>query len=254
MMHDLQKASMWKRISAFLFDIILLATVAVGLAFVLSSVLGYERQVDQLEQCYSVYETEYAIDFDISAEDYAALTDEQLAVYDEALAALSADQTFMHTYSLLINLTLIIITFSILLACLIFEFLIPLLFGNGQTLGKKIFGIGVMRADGVRLSPMLLFVRTVLGKYTVEIMLPVLIVIMIYFGYVGILGTALLVLLALIQFVLLLVTPARTPLHDKLAQTVTVDFASQMIFDSLETLLEYKKRLQEERANAPEQQ
>ena len=36
------------------------------------------------------------------------------------------------------------------------------------------------------------------------------------------------------------------PIHDKLAGTVTVDLASQMIFDSPEALLEYKKRLHAE--------
>jgi hypothetical protein len=45
---------------------------------------------------------------------------------------------------------------------------------------------------------------------------------------------------------LLLFRQARTPLHDMLAGTVTVDFASQMIFDSPEELLEYKKKLHAE--------
>lgn len=252
MIYDVQKANMWKRISAFLFDFILLSIIVVGLAFVLSAILGYEDTTAQMEQCYTRYETKYAVDFDISSEDYNALTEEKRAVYDEAMTALSKDETFVRTYSLLINLTLIIITFSILLGYLIFEFFIPLLFGNGQTLGKKIFGIGVMRADGIRLSPMLLFVRTVLGKCTVETLLPVLIVIMIYFGYMGFFGTVLLIAFALVQLGLLIATRFRTPFHDKLAYTVTVDFASQMIFDSPEEMLEYKQRIHAEQVNAPE--
>lgn len=253
MMYDVQKASMWKRISAFLFDFIMMSILAVGLAFVLSSVLDYEQHTAEMQQIYTQYEQSYGVDFDMSSQDYSALTEEARAVYEGAVEELGRDEAFVRVYSLLINLTLIIITFSILLAHLLLEFLVPLLFGNGQTLGKKIFGIGVMREDGVRLSPLLLFARTLLGKATVETLLPVLIVVMVYFGYIGFFGTVLLIALALIQLGLLIATRYRTPIHDKLAQTVTVDFASQMIFDSPEALLEYKKRLQEERANAPEQ-
>ena len=42
------------------------------------------------------------------------------------------------------------------------------------------------------------------------------------------------------------------PLHDLLAQTVAVDMASQLIFDSPEDLLEYKKRLHAEDAEKRE--
>lgn len=252
-MYDVQKASMWKRISAFLFDFIMMSILAVGLGFILSSALNYTQHAAEMEQLYTQYELTFGVDFDISSEDYAALTHDARAAYDNATQALSRDEAFVRVYSLLINFTLIIITFSILFAHLLLEFLVPLLFKNGQTLGKKIFGIGVMREDGVRLSPLLLFARTVLGKATVETLLPVLIVVMVYFGYIGFFGTVLLLALALIQLGLLIATRYHTPIHDKLAQTVTVDFASQMIFDSPEALLEYKKRLQAERANAPEQ-
>ena len=254
MMYDVQKASMWKRISAFLFDFIMMSILAVGLGFIFSTLLGYEQNAAQMEQYYTACENEYSVDFDLSSADYAALTDEARTAYDSAMDALAKDEDFIRVYSLLINLTLIIITFSILFAHLLLEFVVPLLFKNGQTLGKKIFGIGVMREDGVRLSPLLLFARTVLGKATVETLLPVLIVVMVYFGYMGIFGTVLLLALALIQLGLLIATRYRTPIHDKLAQTVTVDYASQMIFDSPEALLEYKQRIHAERANAPEQQ
>ena len=43
MYQDLQKASLWKRISAYIFDVILLVTVAVGVAFLLSTLFRYAR-------------------------------------------------------------------------------------------------------------------------------------------------------------------------------------------------------------------
>ena len=41
MIFDLQKASMWKRISASLFDFILLVIAVAGFAFLLSAILDY---------------------------------------------------------------------------------------------------------------------------------------------------------------------------------------------------------------------
>jgi len=238
---ELQKANMWKRISAALFDLILLGMLAVGLAFLLSVVLGYDGRTADLEAKYAEYESEYSVEFDISTEEYEALTEEKRADYEAALAAFSEDDEAGYLYTLLINLTLVIITFGILLSYLILEFTVPLLFGNGQTLGKKVFGVGVMRVDGVKITPAMLFVRTILGKYTLETMIPVLLILMIFFGVIGIEGTLVILLLTVVQLALLAATRTRLLLHDLLAQSVTVDLASQRIFESAEARTEYLK-------------
>ena len=242
-MYDFQKANMWKRISAALCDFILLAIVVVGMALLLSTVLGYDNYVTQFNDLKASYEEKYEIDLQA---DYNELSDEDKARVDEADKAFAADPDANYVYGMIINYTFIIVIFSILIGYLLVEFIIPLLFKNGQTLGKKIFGVAVMREDGVRLSPTLLFVRTVLGKYTVETMIPVLIIIMVSLGVMGIIGTAVVVALLIAQIVLIIVTKARTPLHDKLAHTVTVDYASQMIFDTPEEMIAYKKRIHAE--------
>ena len=249
-MYDFQKANMWKRISAALCDLIALAIVVVGIALLLSMVLGYDGYSVRLEEISNSYAEEYGVDLDISPTDFEALGEEERARYEAADKAFAADSEANYVYGMIVNLTLIIITFSILVAFLLLEFLVPLLFGNGQTLGKKVFGVAVMRVDGVKLSPVLLFARTVLGKYTVETMIPVFIIIMIALGLMGIFGTVVVLGLLLLQLVLLITTKARTPLHDKLAHTVCVDLASQMIFDSPEALLEYKKRIHAEQVDA----
>ena len=254
MIYDLQKASMWKRISAFLFDSIMLGFVAVLCAWLLSVVTGFDGHYDTLPERYAHYEEAYGVSFSQTLAEYEQMTAEELRTLDDAYAALAQDDTAVYSYNMVMQLTLLITTIGIFLGFLVMEFAIPMCFKNGQTLGKKVFGIGVMRVDGVKLSPLLLFARTVLGKATVETLLPVLIVVMIYFDYMGLLGTVLLLALALIQLGLLIATRYRTPIHDKLAQTVTVDFASQLIFDSPEALLEYKQRIHAEHANAPEQQ
>ncbi len=248
MIHDLQKANMWKRISAFLFDLILFFILVVGAAFAISAIVDYNAQIEKVDAIQTKYEKQYDINLTPTQEEMDKFTKEERATYDEARAALRKDTAYQHILAFMFNLTLIITTFSILIAYLILEFIIPLIFGNGQTLGKKIFGIALMRIDGVKLTPVQLFVRTILGKYTVETMIPVTMGITILLGT----GTALSILvpigILLVQVVLIFATPTHALIHDKFAGTVAVDMASQVIFDSVEDLNEYKKRLHEEAA------
>ncbi|MBE6799410.1 MAG: RDD family protein [Ruminococcaceae bacterium] len=247
-MYDFQKANMWKRISAAIFDFIILVILVIGFAWGLSGALNYQKYSDDMQVHRERIEAQFGIDVDISAEEYEALSAEEKEKFLEADKFLRNDPEINRTYSMLFNLTLIIITFSILLGYLFLEFMVPLIFKNGQTLGKKIFGIGVMRSDGVRLSPVVLFIRTVLGKYTIETMIPVLLGIMILFNAMSVTAIFGIALLAVVQLILIITSKARTPLHDKLASTVTVDFASQMIFDTKEELLAYKQKLHAEQS------
>lgn len=255
-MYSLQKASMWKRISAALFDFVFLVIIAVGIAFCLSSLLGYQTQYDLLEDRYNKIETEYGVDFDMTSEEYQALSEETRAQLDEALAKASAaienDDEARRLFNMLFTLSIVILSFSILIAYLLLELLVPIWFKNGQTLGKKIFGVALMREDGIKVSPLLLFIRTLLGKYTLETMLPVLILMMLFFGIPDPLGMIIMVVLALTQVIMFLFTKTRALIHDRLSHTVCVDFATQMIFETPEELIEYKKKLQEKMAqNAP---
>ena len=248
MLKDIQKASMWKRISAYIFDFIILSIVVVGIAFILSSVLGYAGYSDRLEDYYEKYEAEYGVSLNITEEEYNKYSEEQKAKFDEAMKALTSDNEVSYTYTMLINLTLIIISIGVLVGYMITEFVLPICFKNGQTLGKRIFGIGVMRYDSVKINNITLFVRTVLGKYTIETMVPILILIMIYFGQIGIVGTIIIGLLLILQIAMIASTKTNSAIHDLLANTVTVDIHSQMIFDSEEDLIAFKKRVHAEAA------
>lgn len=243
MIFDLQKASLLKRFSAYLLDLILLVILIVGFAGLLSTILNYDRCSDELDAHYARYESEYGITFELSVEEFDAMREEDHALYETAYNALISDQAAMHTYNLLINLTLLITTFSILLGYLVLEFIVPLLFGNGQTLGKKVFGIALMRTGGIRINTISLFIRTILGKYTIETMIPVLVILITYFNGIGIIGPFILLAIPLSQFILLASTRRNAVIHDLLADTVAVDMASQMIFDSEADLIAYKEKV-----------
>ena len=252
MIYDLQKASVLKRISAWLLDAILLVILAVGVASGVSATVDYDGHMDKFESYIVHYEQTYNIDPDMTEEKFNAMTKEEQEAYgaacDAADEALRSDVEAMRTYTLLTNLSMVIITVSIFLSILVLEFGVPMLMKNGQTLGKKIFSIAVMRTSGVKVNGVCIFIRAVLGKYAVETMIPVFMVMMLLFGMIGTTGLVVILVLLLIQLFLLITTHTNSLIHDKLADTVTVDMASQMIFDTEEDLLEYKKQIAAEQA------
>lgn len=246
MMLDLQKASVLKRVSAFLLDMILLLILITGFAFVLSLATGYDGYNERLEAVEQTYEEKYGVSFDISEEEYNKMTEDQRKYFDEAYAEFAKDEDALYLYNMQFNLILMISTVSILLAYVVLELILPLVFKNGQTVGKKIFGIALVHTNGVRLSTLALFVRTVLGKFTLETMIPVYIFIMAVFGTLGLTGTIMLLLILVLQIGVILITKTNSCIHDLLANTVAVDLSSQMIFDSVDAMNEYKKKIHAE--------
>lgn len=248
MMYDLQKASMWKRISAFLFDAILLGIAAVLFAWCLSTALGYDGYNEALDAAYARYGEMYGVNLNLSLTEYDALSAQEMEKLNAAYAALSADEEAIRAYNMIVNLTLVITSLGILAGFAVMELIIPMKLGNGQTLGKKIFGIGLMQQDGVKVNGRVMFVRTILGKYTLETMIPVLLGMMIWFGILGLAGTLVILGIGLVQALMLIITRKRLVIHDALATTVAVDIGSQMIFDSREALIAYKEKIHAEQA------
>lgn len=248
MSYEIQKAGMMKRASAFLLDLILFAILATGAFWGLSAALDYDGKNEKLRLAYTAYEEKYSVSFDITEDDYLAMSDEERARFDEAYEALNADDEASALLNVIVNLTLVILSLGIFFAFFILEFLVPLLLGNGQTVGKKVFGLGLVRSDSVKISPLMLFIRTVLGKYTVETMVPVLIGIMILFGMIGALGLAILLGILILQIALICASPDNCAIHDRLSGTVCVELSSQLVFETEADLIDYQKRMAAEAA------
>lgn len=250
MIYDLQKADIWKRASAALLDFILTVILATGFMFLLSLAVGINSYTEQYEARQEIYETKYGVSFDEidTTEKYEALSEEQRKVFDTAFGEFAADKEAIYLYNMLFHSTIMTISVGMLLAFAILEFIVPLLFKNGQTIGKKVFGIAVMRLDHVKVSAKFLFVRNILGKYTVETMIPVILIILIIFNLVGFMGPVIIALVLFSNIIMMIATKTNSGIHDMLASTVVVDLASQMIFDSPEAVLEYKQKVHAEAA------
>ena len=248
MIYDLQRASMWKRVSAWLLDVILLCIVATLMAFLLSTVFHYDGYSAQLDARYAYYEELYGVSRDLTQAQVDSMTPEQRSNVEAASQAIAQDEDALYAYNMMIQLIITITSTAILLAYIVLEFTIPMVLGHGKTIGKKIFGLGVMQQHGVRVNGVCMFIRTVLGKYAIETMIPVMMVLMLFFGSVGEVGWIIVGVIGITQIVLLLTTKERCLIHDKLANTVTIDYASQMIFNTQAELIAYKEKLAAEKA------
>ena len=248
-MHEqLQKASIWKRIAAWIVDGILLSVLAVGLVFLLSAFLGYDGYNETFENARSRYEAQYGVTFSITQEQYQAMTEQERQNHDAAYAALIADEDAMYAYNMAVNLMLMMTTVGVLLAVLVVEVIVPLLLKNGQTMGKKLFGLGLVRTNGVKINTLQLFIRTLLGNFTIETMIPVYILMMMFWGTIGTVGPLILMVLALAQVICIGATRTNSAIHDLLAGTAVVDLSSQRVFDDVQELMEYTKQVCAERA------
>ena len=271
MIYDVQKASVLKRASAFLLDIILIAVLAVGVMALLSVICDYNGHYEiykneiqsATDTVVEKYKTERGIDLGISQDEYNLLSEEDKAKFDECLQLanedmkniLLASDTYTKESSLVLSLSLMMTSVGIFLAMLILEFVIPVCFKNGQTIGKKVFGIAVMHTNGVRVRPLSMFVRSILGMYVFEIMVPVLIGLMMFFGILNaIIGIVVLVAICILQLGVFIYTrnTSHSFLHDLIAKTVTVDLASQMIFDTEADRIAFEEEAKAK--EAPQQQ
>ncbi len=248
MIYDIQKASLLKRFSAFLLDFILAVIVTVGVAYLVSVITDYDKYYNEVQDTIEVVSKEYSVDLSLSqteAEEKYSQADysRYIDAYNEVMKRCG------DSYVMMWSLSIMMISVGLFVAFLLLEFIVPLIFKNGQTVGKKIFKIGVVQLNCVRLAPQSLFVLSILGKFAVETMLPVLGLFLIMFNIAPFLGLVLILGVLVAQLTLLIVNKNRCLIHDLLASAVPVDLSTQMVFESERALVEYKERIAQEKAS-----
>lgn len=274
-MFELRKIGIVRRASAQLLDLILIAVLSTGFIFLISLICNYSAEEQLSMQYYTEWEefrktyvgdvaTHYGFTYEddgnvIKKDGENSSLDELMQqlknsngadgevkeAYDAFLALPPAEKVNWQ-YNYVFNLLFMMTSIGILLAYLVLEFIIPIILKNGQTVGKKVFGICLVRPDCVKIKTLSLFARTVLGKYAIETMFPILLVLLFVFGGLGILAIILFAALELFNIILFFSLKNRTPIHDLIADTVVVDMRLQMIFQSSEELAEKKASQQKE--------
>lgn len=246
MIYGIERASLLKRIFASILDVILLSILATGFAFLASKIARVDYHQKKVQEYYTYYETTYNVKFGLTQKDFDNMSEEELNHYKEVNEIIAQDKEFVKENSLVQRLILLVVVIGLFLGTFIVEFIIPLFLKNGQTVGKKVFSLCLVRKDAVKITGVQLFARSVIGKFALELMAPTYLVISIIYGFNGYLGLILVGAIVITQIVLLIATKNKTLIHDLIAFTVVVDKQSQMIFESEQDLIKYKEKIHAE--------
>ncbi|MCQ2087518.1 MAG: RDD family protein [Bacilli bacterium] len=245
MIYDLQKGSLIKRISAFLLDFVLIAIIATFFAWIVSLITNYSSILQEFNGHYARYEAMYGISL-TDPKLFETYTEEQLATYKDAINAMNADPEVIKCWGLVSNLPVIMVSVGFLMACLIVEFIVPIIFKNGQTVGKKVFKLGVINENGVICTKFQMFARAILGKYTIEYMIPGIIIVMMGLGTIGFIGPIILLAIIGTNIGVVIANPNRPFIHDLVARTVVCDLSTQKTFQTYEEMIAYREQIDKE--------
>ena len=126
--------------------------------------------------------------------------------------------------AIMLRSTIAYVVSSIVSGALIY-ILIPFIFKNGQTVGKRIFHLGLANADGYKFSNAKLFMRY-MPFFVID--LSFLIILRMNFYIV----LTMVLTLFLVSFTLAMASPKRMSLHDFTAQTLVVDLKTSILFSN----------------------
>ena len=116
---------------------------------------------------------------------------------------------------------------SIFISGVIVYILVPWLMKNGQSFGKKIFGLGLANSDGYKFTNSRLLMRFV-PFAVIDISLFFMILVNLY------LVLLIVLIIFLVSFALAMSSPKRMSLHDLTAQSIVIDMKSSTIFATVE--------------------
>ncbi len=244
-MLDFYKASPLKRFVAYMIDLILLLIIAGSVVVGMFSKLNFNSYREELVSYYDKYEQQFGVDLSVSKE---GLTQEEQQKYVDALTALNEDEGALSALSSVVKIALLSLAVGLFVGYAILEVMLPLIFKNGQTVGKKAMGLCVMHKEHVKVSVMQVIYRAILGKYFVETLVPVVMLLLNTSNTLGMTSSLVLAAIAMTQGFIVLMSQANCGIHDKLFKTVVADFEQQYIFDSLEEKRAYEQELEEREA------
>lgn len=252
MTFSIQKANFWKRFSAWMVDATLVVLLAIAIAIPVLEILQFNRFSQELASIQETYkieiEAQHSIELDITTEEYEALSPNDKIAYDNASNAfnelLSADTNFMQLRADRITVILTTTGISLFLGVLLAHFILPLILKNGQTLGKKTFGLAVIRSNGVKITSSQLFIRSIIGLFAIETMA------LAFLICIFPVGTIAAILLLALQIGVMIKTPHNASIHDLLADTAVVEFLSQHIFETEDERVAFVARQEREAMEA----
>ena len=221
-----------KRLAAYLIDIVMVLVIFTGVMFLLSEMFDYQGVNAKLEQLY--IDTGVKIADDKGVYDFCDIKN---TTCEQSLKNLYAMDLFYELFNSIQGFLIYAPIISIFVPLLILEFILPMIFKNGQTLGMKLFNIALISKNGIKVKPIQVFVRFLFGKFIINGIVPVLGVMYIFISDgAGITGAMLLLLYLIANFACYGVGQNKTFVPDALAGCYPIDTQEQIFFDTVEEL------------------
>lgn len=237
--YSLNKASIIKRLAAWLLDAIVVVIIAVGFMLLTSVVIGYDKQITKLNEYYEKYDL-YVEDEDGNRDFCTLNPNNELDPCNVGWRKFGEDKDAVAQYEKVNTYSVIILSSGVVFGVMITYCILPLIFKNGKTLGKKIFSIALITDDEIRVTPRCIFIRSLFGNFLVITMIPILLIFTGMTSGGGLLYTlgALVIIIGNIGSVIF--TKNHQNIPDLIAKTIPVDATCQIIVDTKEELSELK--------------
>lgn len=213
---------MFRRFGAFIVDLCLVIVVTVLIALPLRGISGYATTSDSMNAIFDRIASKHGVDINMTNQQYNALPDEEKLAVDAALLEISEDEEAAELYTKTVRLLMIVVFSSLLVSVVLLELVLPLVFKNGQTIGKKLMRLKVERRDETPLNFVTMLLRSITGKFFIDYALPVFFFLSFVYANAGRTPLTGLLMLELGQIVCIVATKERRAIHDVIAGTRVV--------------------------------
>ncbi|MBQ9731111.1 MAG: RDD family protein [Bacilli bacterium] len=261
---DIKQAKISKRIYAFLIDLLIFIVIFSASMFFFTKYvedyndtkkvyddkcLEYNLVVEKTNENGEKYTTTWTVyDFMLSSfassgchaekeEDIKEVTEACQKEFNEFLIkqndAFGNDAVATTAYNTVVKYRVGFYAISSFLALLIINIVFPLIFKNGQTLGKKVFKLGLVNKKGIKVGTFNIVVRFLIGIFALEVF-----PLMLYLAVSNVYTIGLLfgMGLSFVNFCLFIFTKNHNLVHDYIGGTIVVDLHTTIIFNSVEEM------------------
>ncbi len=211
-MYKIHNAKLFNRVAALVLDLILVFIIFVVFDnLVTKNVANQLWQYDEKMAIYEQYQMDYGL---------AYKNEDGIIIFNEVdpavLEAFNNNEEVQVVSAEITTLQLYQFAFDFLIAEFIVFFVLPLIFKNGQTLGKKMMRMGLMSADGNKVQTWQVFARFIIATYALETMVTIIVIFPVT---------------PLLSAILMFATKKHTSLQDLIAGTRVVDLDKTILLD-----------------------
>lgn len=233
-------AKITNRLAAFLIDAIILVILMTGLLYLISVIYDFDSHYqimiqEQIKEGYLIYNEEI--------KDYVTISPDA-SNYETVVENVSNNSLLMENLFFVNSFSVNAPLAALAISLFITEFIVPLFIGNGQTIGMKCFNIALLSNNYIKIKPMQLFARCVLGKIAVLGIIPLLAILYIFLNYSGgLLGSLIVIIIFGAQLICLLKTKNKTGIQDLIANVFPVDSSETIFYRTVKELDDANRQL-----------